>query len=292
MLKQKSKWFIALILLVIVITLSGCGSTPGQEVTIDMILIPAGDFEMGEDADLGLATCQELYEPYGDRECKHTDFEDEEPIHTVSLDGYYIDKYEVTNADYLSCVEEGVCDPPKKINSYTRKEYYGNPEFDDYPVIYVSWFDAQAYCEWRGLRLPTEAEWEKAARGTDGHIYPWGDNFAGDAGNFCDRDYGYNDGYGDTSPVGSYPAGVSPYGVMDMAGNVTEWVADRYGDDYFVNSPSENPQGPTKGCCRVLKGGTWKCDGVYCVRTADRVWWFPDYKYDFIGFRCATSSPE
>jgi serine/threonine-protein kinase len=265
---------------------------PTPTVRVDMILIPSGEFIMGGDAKQAVESCQELYEPYGDLQCEIGDYDDEEPIHSVSLDEYSIDKYEVTNADYQICVNEGVCAPPKYSKSYTRDEYFGNPEFDNYPVIYVSWFDAQTFCEWRGARLPTEAEWEKAARGTEGWIYPWGNQFDGNLGNFCDRDYEYNDGFSDTAPVGIYPEGASPYGVMDMAGNVIEWVSDRYGDDYFSNSPDENPQGPPKGCCNVLKGGTWKCDGKYDVRASGRSWWFPDYKYDFIGFRCAASVVE
>jgi formylglycine-generating enzyme required for sulfatase activity len=281
------KLFLGIPLLIMSLLSAGC--TPS--IYKDMILIEAGEFEMGGEADLGLSTCLERYQSYGDLECKLSDYEDEEPVHTVYLDGYYIDKYEVTNAAYQVCVEEGVCDPPKQAISRTRQKYFGNPDYDDFPVIYVSWFDAQTFCEWRDARLPTEAEWEKAARGTDGRVYPWGDGYDGEAGNFCNRDDGYHDGYEDTAPVGSYQKGASPYGVMDMAGNVSEWVADIYAEDYFITSPAENPLGPSEGCCRVLKGGTWKCEGTYCVRTADRVWWFPDYKYDFIGFRCAATPP-
>jgi len=283
---------IALVLLVIAITLSGCGSISGQEVTIDMVLIPAGKFEMGGDAGQAFSLCQILYEPYITLfECKLNEFEDEEPVHIVYLDEYNIDKYEITNADYQVCVEDEVCDPPKSTNSYTRDDYYENPEFENYPVIFVNWYDAQTYCEWRGARLPTEAEWEKAARGTDGRIYPWGDTFDGTLGNFCDRDYEYDDGFEDTAPVGSYPDGASPYGVMDMAGNVQEWVADWYGYRYYSESPKENPQGESTGSMRGNKGGSFKCEGTYSVRAFDRLGWFPEHKYDRLGFRCAASSP-
>jgi len=276
----------------LIVLLAGCGPSPEQRVaTKDMILIPSGEFEMGEDAEQSLSSCQILHDPYHQGECKLSEFEDEEPVHIVYLDEYYIDKYEVTNADYQICVEDGVCDPPKRFNSYTRDDYYVNPEFAYYPVIFVSWNDAQIYCEWRGARLPTEAEWEKAARGTDGRIYPWGDSYNGNMGNFCDRDYEYDDGYEDTAPVGSFPEGASLYGVMDLAGNVGEWIADWYGTKYYSESPFENPQGPVKGSMRVIKGGSYDCEGTYCVRAAERTGWFPEYKYDRQGFRCAASSP-
>jgi formylglycine-generating enzyme required for sulfatase activity len=292
MFKTRKKMYIGITLLIISITLSGCGTAPeGVSATIDMILIPAGEFEMGQDADLGLSICQELYEPYGDNDCNINTYEDEEPVHIVWLDDYYIDKYEITTADYQVCVEAEVCYLPKKTRSKYREDYYGNPEFANYPVIFVSWFDAQTYCDWRGARLPTEAEWEKAARGTDGRIYPWGNSFDGELGNFYDRGYEYDDGYTDTAPVGTYPEGASPYDVMDLAGNVWEWVADWYGYRYFSSSPKENPQGPATGSERVLKGGSWYKEGNYDVSTSDRMGWFPDYKYDYIGFRCSSSSP-
>ncbi len=315
MIKLGSKWLITICLILIVITLSGCGSTPEQEgaisftnntpvptdspadtplpltpfVTIDMILIPAGEFEMGQDADQSFASCQILFEPYKEfMKCNLSWFEDEEPVHTIHLDDYYIDKYEVTTADYQVCVQAGVCDQPEKTSSKTHDEYYGNPEYADYPVIYVNWFDANTFCEWRGARLPTEAEWEKAARGTDGRIYPWGDNFDEGLGNFCIP--GENK-YSDTAPVGSYPDDASPYGVMDMAGNVFEWVADWFKYDYFSNSPSENPQGPSDGTHRVMKSCNWSCDYTPSIRASDRFWRFPDYGEYNYGFRCATSSP-
>ena len=306
--KLKRKAGIGLAIPLVLLTISGCRTSseqavitsnkltetflpPTPSVTIDMVLIPAGEFEMGSNAEDAIAICQELYEPYGseNKPCKLNVFEDEEPIHVVKLDAFYIDKFEVTTADYQICVGEGVCNVPE--SDFEREGYFDNPEYANYPIINVSWDDAQTYCNWRGARLPTEAEWEKAARGTDGRTYPWGNTFDGGLGNFCDREYEYNDGYEENAPVGSYPEGASPYGVMDMAGNVWEWVADWYGYNYFSNSPAENPQGPPNGAMRVLKGGTWKCEGFYDVRSADRSGWFSDHKFVYIGFRCASSVP-
>ena len=141
---------------------------------------------------------------------------DEKPVHTVFLDAYYIDKYKVTNALYKSCVDAHACAPPKFNNSYLRTTYYGDARYDQYPVIGVTWDMAKAYCAWRGARLLTEAEWEKAARGTDGRMYPWGNGIDQSRANYnnnSDPNYA-----GDTSQVDAYPSGVSPYGVFDMAG--------------------------------------------------------------------------
>jgi len=264
---------------------------------IPMMLIPAGEFEMGMDADRALVECQKYSEPNNDSECELSSFENEEPVHEVYLDVYYIDQYEVTNAAYQDCVEAGTCDPPEEFISNTRDSYYGNSAYDEYPVVNVNWEDANTYCEWRGGRLPTEAEWEKAARGTDGRMYPWGDEFDGAVVNFCDQECEfdhanteYNDGYAGTAPVGSYPGGASPYGVMDMAGNVWEWVSDWSGGDYYANSPAENPLGPTSGENRRLRGGGWWLPANY-VSAAYRLRDNPDLSNNSTGFRCA-ASPE
>jgi serine/threonine protein kinase len=212
-----------------------------DDYNVEMVLAPAGAFEMGS---------------------RNGDF-DESPVHTVRLDDYYIDKYEVTNELYARCVQAGECQPPSSSSSYTHDSYYGNPEFDDYPVIWVDWQQAQTFCQWRGARLPSEAEWEKAARGTHGRTYPWGEGFDCTKAN-------YGGCSGDTEQVGAFPDGASPYGALDMAGNVWEWVADWYDDNYYSISPSENPAGPASGQYRVLRGGSWSHGAVY-VRTALRV---------------------
>jgi eukaryotic-like serine/threonine-protein kinase len=147
---------------------------------------------------------------------------DELPAHEVFISAFWMDQVEVTNGMYKLCVDAGMCRPPAQVRSDNREEYFGNPEFQDFPVVHVTWYDANAYCQWAGRRLPTEAEWERAARGDDKRNFPWGDEFPNQ----------YNSNalnlISDTWRVGSFPEGASPFGVLDMAGNVWEWVADRY----------------------------------------------------------------
>ena len=229
-----------------------------------LVYVPAGDFLMGSaDSDTDA-------------------FPQETPQHRVTLDAYWIDKTEVTNAMYARCVQAGACGAPSQSKSYTRPSYYGNPAYDSYPVIYVSWNDAQKYCGWAGRRLPTEAEWEKAARGADGRRYPWGNTW--DAGKLNSADKGP----GDTTAVGSYPAGASPYGALDMTGNVLEWVADWFGETYYSVSPARNPTGPASGVIRVLRGGAWD-GGQSKVSAALRVYFFPSMVSASAGFRCSRS---
>ncbi|HUI88012.1 MAG TPA: SUMF1/EgtB/PvdO family nonheme iron enzyme [Anaerolineales bacterium] len=228
-----------------------------------LILVPAGNFIMGS----------------------YNGNADEQPVHIVYLDAFYIDKYEVTNALYKSCVDANACPFPKFINSNTRATYYGNSRYDDYPVIGVTWDMAQTYCQWRGGRLLTEAEWEKAARGTDGLVYPWGNGIDPSRANYNSKN-GSNT-MGDTSAVNAYPSGVSPYGVYDMEGNVWEWVADIYDANYYASLalPITNPFGPTSGLYRVTKGGSWDSTD-YDLRSARRNFNDPSKANIYIGFRC------
>lgn len=192
---------------------------------------------------------------------------DELPVHEVKLNAFWVDQVEVTNGMYNLCVQAGSCRPPVKINSDNRLEYFGNPEFQDYPVVNVAWYDANAYCLWAGRSLPTEAQWEYAARGSDKRNFPWGDE--------PPNQYNSNsiNIVGDTSRVGSYPEGASPFGALDMAGNVWEWVADRYRPDYYAKSPSENPTGPVEeevfSNLRVMRGGSFQEDWTI-LRLANR----------------------
>jgi formylglycine-generating enzyme required for sulfatase activity len=199
--------------------------------------------------------------------------DDEKPAHQIFLDTYYIDKYEVTNAAYKICVEAGVCDQP------TDTDTYNNSQYAQHPVVYVNWYMAETYCEWQGARLPTEAEWEKAARGTDGQTYPWGDEE-------IDNTFA-NYGSSDTKTVGSYPKGVSPYGAYDMAGNVWEWVADWF--DYYPGS-TDTISDYARLSYRVVRGGSW-FDGSDNSRSANRFYLEPQYTKDYYGFRCSRSLP-
>jgi len=276
-------------ILILLLCLFTASSIPAQEeisVTTpagtrhEMILVPAGEFAMGSS----------------------TGREDESPVHTVYLDSFYIDKFEVTNARYVAFLnaigqhidQQGyrmvqLGDPDTQIR-YSRGEFLlSSADLADRPVVEVSWYGAWAYCAWIGLRLPTEAEWEKAARGSDGRVYPWGDEIDRTRANYgkegcCRGDD--SDGFFWSAPVGSYPLGVSPYGVHDMAGNVWELVMDWYGEDYYTRSPERNPQGPEDGLQRVLRGGSMGSD-PYRLRTTDRSALPPTGTYVIIGFRCA-----
>jgi formylglycine-generating enzyme required for sulfatase activity len=200
----------------------------------------------------------------------------------VYLDEFFIDKYEVTNLNYQACVKVGTCLPPVETRSETRPDYYGNSKFNNYPVIFVDWNMAKAYCGWRGMRLPTEAEWEKAARGTDARTYPWGEEFDLRFANYAKKS-------GDTEEVGLYEIGQSPYGVYDMAGNVWEWVSDRYQQDYYASSPSRNPLGPETGDYHVFRGGSWFNFEAH-MRVTNREGYPATYADINIGFRCAVDA--
>jgi eukaryotic-like serine/threonine-protein kinase len=249
------------------------------------VFIPAGEFLMGSNPD---PDPQKFWGA-------------EAPQHPVYLKEYWIYQTEVTNVMYRACVDAQACPQPLKLSSRTRPDYFTNPLYDDYPVIYVTQPAASTYCRWIGGRLPTEAEWEKAARGTDGRLYPWGNHeIQNNLANFCDVgcphslvhlvESDFDDGYRDTAPVGSFPAGVSPYGLLDMAGNVLEWVSDWHDSSYYAVSPYENPRGPNTGTKHPFRGGSW-FTGRAGLRAAARASGGIDYATDTIGFRCAADSP-
>jgi formylglycine-generating enzyme required for sulfatase activity len=259
----------------------------------EMLLVPAGEFGMG-------STAAEV-----DRACKQgggigceNQSKKELPRHRVDLDAFYLDRYEVTNALFERFVtatghrttaeREGFAYALRgpqwnKVSgaSWRAPSGPGSAAVPDHPVVQVSWDDASAYCRWAGKRLPTEAEWEKAARSTDGRMYPWGEQWDRGRANVSE-----SPGQGKTAPVGSYPNGVSPYGVHDMAGNVWEWVADWYDANYYQRSPTRNPQGPASGSDRVLRGGGW-FGTPFSLRAAFRFFNRPGDRRDWIGFRCA-----
>ncbi len=223
----------------------------------EYVYISAGEFIMGSSDEDELADI------------------DEKPQVTVYLDGYWIKRTEVTNAEYSQCVEAGACD---KLDS----DRLDDPEYANHPVTRVNWFEANQYAEWIGGRLPTEAEWEKACRGTDGRIYPWGN----DAPNSNLSNYARN--VDDTAEVGTYsPQGDSPNGLVDMAGNVWEWTADWYASDYYgtlAGRTARNPQGPESGIQRTLRGGSF-LNSARSVRCARRNHSEPGGRSDYVGFR-------
>lgn len=244
-----------------------------DERGFSMVLVPAGPFVMGSEQGL-----------------------DDAPPHTVVLDDYFIDQYEVTNAQFavflneLGNQEQGGMpwvDVRSKYGHLHQVDGVWQPDEDyaDHPVVEVSWYAAGSFCAWRGARLPTEAEWEKAARGTDERTFPWGEEASCDYVNY--RECRIQE----SVPVGSYPGGVSPYGVHDMAGNVAEWTADWYGADYYANSPAENPQGPKESLDDHVasRGGSWYSRVEY-LRTFHRNHEFRSTStLRNVGIRCAVS---
>jgi formylglycine-generating enzyme required for sulfatase activity len=262
---------------------------------VTMVLVPAGCFDMGS-TDAQIDAAFEMCEAaLGVGECERAWFEDESPVHRVCFDEpFWIDKYEVTNAQYRACVEAGACTLPGNTQDYE------DPAYSDHPVVYVDWDQANDYAEWAGCSLPTEAQWEYAARGPDALVYPWGDEFDGTRLNFCDANcsYGwadpaYDDGYAQTAPVGSKPGGVSWVGALDLSGNVWEWVADWYDADYYatLDDGAVNPPGPADGSRRVLRGGAWR-DDPDLVRAVSRYDDAPTSRDYGVGFRCVVRSPS
>lgn len=231
-----------------------------------MVLIPDGEFMMGS------------------REGDENAQRDERPAHTVYLEAYYIDQYEVTTTRYTTFFQETKRSWPSSWSEQVLKQH------GQKPVVGVDWHDATTYCAWAGKRLPTEAEWEKAARGTDQRLYPWGNGSSSEQRANFNRGVDFKD-YGVLTDVGSFEQGKSPYGVYDMAGNVWEWTADWYGDNSYAKSPERNPKGPSTGEYRVVRGGSWG-SGPGHIRSADRNWVIPSNRYVYLGFRCAQNVPN
>jgi formylglycine-generating enzyme required for sulfatase activity len=265
-----------------------------------MVLVPAGAFTMGSDqaeVDRFVDDCKKAGQT--EQNCKQWGNR-ETPRHRVTLDAFHIDRYEVTNALFerfaRATSHQTTAEREGKGRVYRQKDDKwqfedvngaswrapsgpGTSAPGDHPVVQVSWHDAEAYCRWAGKRLPTEAEWEKAARGTDGRRYPWGEDWDAAKANGTMSVKA-------TTRVGAYPAGVSPYAVHDMAGNVWEWVADWFDENYYQRSLERNPKGPDSGSTRVLRGGSWFIIAVN-LRTAFRNNNSPGHRDNGRGFRCA-----
>jgi formylglycine-generating enzyme required for sulfatase activity len=267
-----------------------------NDVPGEMVFVPAGNFTMGS-----------------------TVRTDEQPVHTVYLNAFYIDKYEVTNAQFKQFIDAGGYTTQAYWSTagwstrtsngwtlpyyWTAGTYHSGPAWPNFPVVGVSWYEAEAYANFAGKRLPTEAEWEKAARGTDQRSYPWGEDIDGSRANYTGSGDPYeSSGY--STPVGFYDGRLhpsplfqttnspSPYGAYDMAGNVLEWVADWYQSNYYSVSPSSNPPGPLTGSYRVLRGGGWINSLTDNLRSACRgIIGPPGNRRDDVGFRCARTLP-
>jgi sulfatase modifying factor 1 len=240
---------------------------PRSEITgkdgAPMVLVPAGEFAMGSQEQEGE--------------------DDERPRHQIFLDAFYVDTYQVTNGRYARFLKKTGRAQPR---DWSRVKL---PADGNLPVVGVTWQDAAAYCRWAGKRLLTEAEWEKAARGTDGRKYPWGnDEPTKRHANFGKSE---NDHEAPLLPVGSLEAGKSPYGAYDMAGNVWEWVADWYDESYYRQSPERNPKGPPQGTAKVARGGAWDRH-VFNVRSANRSELNPGNRFKDVGMRCGRDAPQ
>ncbi|TDJ57892.1 MAG: formylglycine-generating enzyme family protein [Nitrospina sp.] len=230
-----------------------------------MVYVPEGYFQMGDSS---------------------SEAEDAKPMHFVYTSAFFIDQYEVSNLEYQNFMEATQHPPPL----YWEDEHFNKP---DHPVVGVSWFDAMAFARWKGRRLPTEAEWEKAARGNDARLYPWGEKWSkGFVLHFVNV-FGMEDQYEFTAPVNYYPSGSSPFGVISMAGNVWEWCLDWYDKDYYRISPELNPEGPPPAAekkMKVLRGGSWvnSIDGVQVIQRSRNL---PTSKKTIYGFRTALPAP-
>jgi formylglycine-generating enzyme required for sulfatase activity len=224
-----------------------------------MVLVPAGEFTMGSDE--------------GDN--------DEQPVHRVVLDSFYLDTFEVTNGRFAQFVAAIQSEPPWGFADQETPLVHA-----EQPVRWVTWLEATGYCLWAGKRLPTEAEWEKAARGTDGRVYPWGN----DPPTPAQAVFGLKEGAETVSPIGDHHPGRSPYGVQDLAGNLYEWVSDWYDDAFYQTTPTRNPRGPSEGTAKGQRGGSY-INSSYRLRAAFRTKGDPTEHDPHVGFRCAQDAP-
>jgi formylglycine-generating enzyme required for sulfatase activity len=290
-------------------------SGPGEDRS-DMVLIPEGAFDMGTERSRLPSIVQWIKRLYPERNPTEKGFEDETPSHSVEIDSFYLDRYEVTNARYRTFVgatghrePEGmaIIERNGKFVEHSRFRPWSDSNFnrDQQPVVAVSRDDAQEFCRWAGKRLPTEAEWEKAARGgLNGKEFSWGDDWPPPvgAGNFAEVSFKkvftedrfeafaeYEDGSVFPADVGSFKA--NGYGIFDMDGNVSEWVEDDYSSDYYRNSPKRNPTGPDAGEKAIARGGTWFYKSAVIIRVAKRENAPPSWRGFDQGFRCAVSNP-
>ncbi|MFQ5449576.1 MAG: formylglycine-generating enzyme family protein [Nitrospinaceae bacterium] len=258
-----------------------------------MAKIPAGKFKMGstfEETKGFLEKCRKF-----DKACELWWFKDEYPDHLVTLKTYWIDLYEVSNEKYLEFVRATGHRPALDDSCETVKCREGNlwqgtsfpPAIRNQPVTQVNWFDADSYCRWRGKRLPSEAEWEKAARGSSGSIYPWGSGSPKGRATYLRKWRGVFT----MTDVGSYPNGASLYGAYDMAGNVWEWVDDWYHINYYRRGTRKNPRGPARGEFKVVRGGSW-VNFPDSLRSAFRRWSRPEVRFNDTGFRCAKDAKD
>ncbi|WP_062266874.1 formylglycine-generating enzyme family protein [Endozoicomonas arenosclerae] len=238
----------------------------------EMVDVPSGSFTMG---------CLNS----NDDICYYAE---DEKAHKVYLNAYKIDKYEVTFARYKKCLDAGKCSPLAVGGSMN----FGRKGVDNFPINGVTWHQAKAFCEFEGKRLPTEAEWEKAARGTDGRKYPWGNQKPTCDLAVMDSQYAGNlgCGTGNVMDVGSKPKGASPYGAMDMAGNVWEWTADWHSNRYYHSSPENNPQGPSSGVYKTTRGSDFFARAYWELRSTSRFPYYPNNVSPAIGVRCAKSA--
>lgn len=225
--------------------------------------IPSGEFIMGASSDQSTAEAQE------------------KPQHRVILSGFWMDETEVTRGMYKQCISSGNC--PDISNELASTSGFFDSKNDDHPMVMLTWEQSKNYCEKNGRRLPSEAEWEKAARGTNGRTYPWGETPID--GNLAL----YGKAVNGTRPVESFPAGMSPYGLLNMIGNAAEWVYDTYSVDYYATSPFENPLGPDTADQKVIRGSSWK-DDISLVRISRRSFASQNFKDDDLGFRCVSSN--